>query len=475
MKLSIQILVILLLSALFSACSVDEAAVDTRKMVIPAINPADQPHELNEALIIYGDIVGEDMPLSLNPENVTVTVSVESALVTADNYLFLPFSFDVQGELKGIYLQVEGADNHWDAPVELFNPNDNSFAIAIGIPAHIQEGDFVVSYKLYDNVGNVSEDNTINVSIVASENRCGSGQGFSRVEGEEGITVRTYDFGDVAGTVDIYYFMYTQKDRMDVRYNGQWVASTSPQLLVDGQAPPFKTCDEASPAEGFVSGGGSFSIPYDPSISREISIYISGCLQGGTLWYFDVSCPSNSGNPTPGFSVCGNGSIQSDFDPSDQDYHIYPAEGEALETVICDPSVDPGCTLSAVYNAMLTHSNFLAPTTDTSPVSDCKVTWVEGYLPGQNPVVSKLNRFNYSVTNYTVENQRDPNYPEISHTHFLHPGKVTRTISLKDDKIVVSTVGEGIGNNPFGLNIRLAKMVWGNVDDDLKAYWDSTR
>ena len=91
--------------------------------------------------------------------------------------------------MKGIYIEVEGAQEHWDAPVELVDPSDNSFAVAIGIPNFIQEGDFVVSYSIYDQNNNISEKKSINVSIVDSENRCGSGQSFPRVTGEDGITV----------------------------------------------------------------------------------------------------------------------------------------------------------------------------------------------------------------------------------------------------------------------------------------------
>lgn len=455
-----------LISFLFVIISCDKEEIDTRKLVNQPIYPDEQPDELNNALVIYGELVTGDMPLPTNPEKVDITVSVPSALITNDNFLFLPFAFDVESDLKGIYLQVEGANNHWDAPVELVNSDDNSFAIAIGIPAYIQEGGFVVSYRLYDNENNVSEEESIDVSIVSSENRCGSGQGFPRVEGEDGITVKTYDFGDEAGTVNISYWMYTQKDRMDIRYNGEWIRSTSSELLSDGQAPPFKTCDEASPSEGFVSGGGTFSIPYDPEISREISIYVSGCLQGGTLWYFDVTCPNNS--TPPGQTICGNNTAQDTYDTTHENYHIYPEEGNDLTTVICDPNEDPNCSVSAVFNAMLKQSNFIAPTNDDSAVEDCKLTWVN-IITSANPVISKVNYSGYSVTNYTIANQVDRF--GIERTHLLHPGKVVRTVKIENDKVVVCTEGEGTGWAP-SINVFFSGMVWGGVDDDLKDYWD---
>ena len=444
MKAKIKVILTAFIGLLILACSPEEdVELDSRLPVKQPIDPSTQPNELNKELIIYGELEEGNMPSAKNPDQIKITVSISSALITNDNFLFLPFAFDSNDQLKGIYIEVAGAQEHWNAPVELVDPADNSFAVAIGIPSFIQKGDFVVSYSIYDQNNNVSEN-------------------------QDGITVKTYDMGDFPGVVNISYFMYTQKDRMDIRYNGEWVASTSPVLLEGGQAPPFKLCREASPADGFVSSGGSFSIPYDPQISREISIYVSGCLEGGTLWFFDVNCPEG-GNPNPpANTVCDNGQLQDVYDPSHENYHIYPKEGDELSTVICDPNTNPDCTVSSVFNAMLQQSNFIAPTPDNSPVEDCKLTWVEILTP-TNPVISKINYFENSVTNYTMANQVD-NYG-FERSHLLHPGKVTRTVELVDGKVVVSTKGEGTGW-AASINTFFSKTVWKNVDEDLKEYYN---
>jgi hypothetical protein len=469
MKSPIKIILAAFIGLLALSCTNDEeAGIDSRLLVKKPIDPNTQPNELNKELIIYGELEEGNMPSAKNPDQIKITVSISSALITNDNFLFLPFAFDTNEELKGIYIEVAGAEEHWNAPVELVNPTDNSFAVAIGIPSFIQKGDFVVAYSIYDQNNNISEKQSINVSIVDSENRCGNGQSFPRVNGQDGITVKTYDMGDLPGVVNISYFMYTQKDRMDVRYNGEWVASTSPVLLEGSQAPPFKLCREASPADGFVSSGGTFSIPYDPQISREISIYVSGCLEGGTLWFFDVNCPESGDPTTPVNTICDNGQLQDVFDPSHENYHIYPKEGDALSTEICDPSVDPNCSVSSVFNAMLQQSNFIAPTPDNSPVEDCKLTWVEILTP-TNPVISKINYFENTVTNYTMANQVDKYGFERS--HLLHPGKVTRTVELIDGKVVVSTKGEGTGW-AASINTFFSKIVWKGVDEDLKEFYN---
>ena len=450
------------------SCNQDDDTIDTRELVSFPIYPNQQIDELNNAFIITGELRSGSLPEALNSSQISITTSVPSASITNDNFLFLPFGFDVDNTIQGIYLQAEGASNYWDVPVQLTNPGDTSYALAIGIPANVQEGEFVLSYRIYDDQNNVSELRSINTSIVSAQTGCNGGQGIPRVEGQDGITVKTFDFGDTAGTVNISYFMYNLKDRMDIRYNNQWVASTSPQLLGEGQAPPSRTCSEASEADGFVSGGGTFSIPYDPTVSRTMSIYVSGCLNSGTLWYFDIVCPDGSSGGTA--SICGNNTAQDVYDPTDDNYHIYPAEGDDLMTVICDPNENSNCTVSSVFNTMLSSSVFIAPTFDIDPVVDCKKTWV--YIPPVgiwNPIVSKVNSSNFSITNYTISGETNPFGIPVSHQ--LHPGKVTRTVKLVDGKVVISTEGEGIGPLPE-LNVFLSGAVWTAVDLKLKAFWN---
>ncbi len=464
MKSSFKALLAFTLLIISIGCTTDDGE-DLRKLVSQPVYPNDQPNELNNALELDGEMITGNVPATINPENIRVTISVPTATISSDNFLFLPFGFDAVNELEGIYLQVEGASNHWEAPIELVDPGDNSAALAIGIPAYVQEGDFKLSYKLYDNQNNVSQAESIDVSVSTSQSFCGTSQGFPRVAGQDGVTVRAYDFGNEPGTINVTYFMYSRRDRMDIRYNNQWVASTSSTLLAEGQAPPFKTCSEASPDQGFVSGGGSLSIAYDPAISREVSIYVSGCLQGGTQWYFDVDCPNTSGSTEP--IICDKPSAQDSYDPTDPNYHKYPREGQDLSTVICDPNTDPDCTVSAVFDAMLERADLIAPTNDQGPVTDCKVTWVTIFT-GNNPVATAIDYSRNSIINYTLDNEKNPS--GVPTAHFLHPGKVTRTIELIDGKVVVSTEGEGTGI-AGGLNESASGFIWGRVDQRLKDYW----
>lgn len=456
----------------FSTCEKDDNVIgeDNRTLVHPPINPTEQPDELNNALIIFGELKQGNLPNPVNPAEVNISVTVSSASITSGNILFLPLGFSTITCLEGLYLQINGADHYWDIPIELADAEDNSVVIGITVPFFVQQGSFNASYMLYDCNGNIGTSRTIFVDIVPTENRCGNGLGFPTVSGSDGITVRTYDFGDVAGTVKISYEMYTLRDRMDIRYNDEWVESTADEVLQEGQAPPIKNCDEVTILDGFVNGEDDFEIEYDPNISREVSIYVSGCLNAGTEWYFNVVCPDGTTIIDNG-SVCNNGTTQDVYDESDPDYHFYPTEGNDLTTIICDPELDANCTVNRVFSAMLTQSAFAAPTNDTLPVTNCKVTWVN-LVTGTNPTLFQINNPARSITNYTMAN-----YPDeygFARTHLLHPSKVVRSVREVDGKIVISTEGEGTGKmgglseNPYS-----SKLVWGAVDEKLKDFWEA--
>ncbi|MEM9679447.1 MAG: hypothetical protein AAF901_03910 [Bacteroidota bacterium] len=85
--------------------------------------------------------------------------------------------------------------------------------------------------------------------------------------------------------------MYTLKDRIDIRYGDKWVYSSG-QLLDNSRTgvPPAKDCNQAGNNDGYVSGGGGYILDYDPVVSKELVIYVSGCLNSTTEWCFDVSC-----------------------------------------------------------------------------------------------------------------------------------------------------------------------------------------
>ena len=136
-------------------------------------------------------------------------------------------------------------------------------------------------------------------------------------------------------------------------------------------------------------------------------------------------------------------------------YHRYPTEGERIEGRICSTSL-PGCTRKAVFETMLSQVKFIAPTTETDSVKNCKITNLDipNILAGDDPILTTIDNDEFSIRNYT------------RYDHALHPGVVIRTVIEKNGFIFVNTFGEGYGpfpdfNKLFSLNL------WKNVDAGL--------
>ncbi len=146
------------------------------------------------------------------------------------------------------------------------------------IPNFVRNGDYKLNFAVGDCSGNIS--NIANTAVSVTD-PLGCGANFS---GNVGITALVANLGNKSGTAFITYDMYSIPDRLDIRYNGQWVASTGTPLTPTG----YPNCG-ISP-NGFVSGSSSVSFSYDPSKSRLVEIYVSGC-NSGTAWKINVVCP----------------------------------------------------------------------------------------------------------------------------------------------------------------------------------------
>jgi|GEM_PF-6486140 hypothetical protein len=439
---------------------------DHRELFIKPLDPNVQKSELSRKLIITGTNKAGKMPETAASTQLRMNSLQNTASITNDNFLFIPFAFTTTQTITGMYLQIEGADNHWDVPIA---PAGNKrYVLNVGIPRNALNGTFNIIYRLYDALGNMSNTANMRASIVSPIEGCGVGNKFPRVEGSDGLTVRTYNIlSDQAGQIKITYETFTVKDRLDIRYNGVWVKSTGELLSNKAPQPPIKPCAEVVPGDGFVGESGTFVIDYDPKKGRKLDIYVSGCQQGDTRWYFDVYCAGNN-SVIPSQSICGNYTAQDKFDITHPNYHKYPEKEDGLYTVICDPALNPNCSVSSVFKAMLKQSDFIAPTYDKTPVTDCKVTWVR-IVTYRNPVITKINNFNYSITNYTIANYKDQS--GIAQDHYLHPGRVVRTVKLLNGKVVVSTMGEGTGRFPT-VNEAFSGQLWKIVDERLEEFYN---
>lgn len=251
------------------------------------VDPAD-PDALSRALGIDGStLVTGTIPapeFALNDPSISNNQS--SALVVAGNTVFLPFTFSTSAAnpgYAGCFVQVNGATTFFDIPDNSSNTDQSGqIVIPVQIPGNILVGNFDLQYCIYDVNGRVS--NILSTRIAVDELQ--SCPFFAT--GSEGLSIFTFDLGAFAGTTSVSYEMYTIPDRIDVFYNDAWVAGTGSSLGPDDFPPINNTC---SVADGYVSGSGSFQIPYDPAISRELVVYMSGCIGRSTAWDLNVSCP----------------------------------------------------------------------------------------------------------------------------------------------------------------------------------------
>lgn len=221
--------------------------------------------------------------------------------------------------------------------------------------------------------------------------------------------------------------------------------------------------------------------------------------------------------------------IKDNFSEAKDNYHEY---GTSDPCSICQVSKSEWCTKENVFKLMISAMNFVAPVDSRDPVKNCQKVLISlayikntnKYCNGLGTVATGADNFNSSVKDYFksiinditqntskklsnnelgllaaqwVNNWTDDilasymvqkisdepiltvmdekNYSVVNFTlpgHFLHSGKVTRTVVQKGDYIKIVT--HGIGNNENrikswlnGLNW-LADCVWNTVDERLR-------
>jgi len=285
--LPLRILLIFLCFSAILSCK----KTDTTPPVTDAfINPTTQPSELSRAFKVKDGVNNAgDRPTKTTSTNLKITKFQTSALITADNYLFIPLIAQTTEAVNGIYFQVVGADNYWVVNTTL--APDKSQVISIEVPFNVLNGNFEILYGLKGVSGGIGEPVSLKAKVTSPLEYCSNGKIPELISGSDGLVNHSLTFGDKVGWITIDYDTYTVPDRIDIRYNNKWVASTGGVL--SGNSPPTKLCSSVTPGDGFIGAKGSFKIFYDGKVSKKLDIYVSGCLEGGTLWEFKVrDCPT---------------------------------------------------------------------------------------------------------------------------------------------------------------------------------------
>jgi hypothetical protein len=275
-KNALNIVHVLLLSCIaFFSCNKEPLTELTY-----GIDPATQQSLLCRSLRINGKNINGDMPSGIGTGAAFVLDHPSAVEVSAGVLLFIPYEVNNQDRVCQLYLQVEGADNYWETTLAVDAASQQPY-FEILIPKFVQDGEFDLVFSVADCNGNVSQVYSTQ-TIVSPLADCSSS-----ISGSVGITVRAFDLGDKPGRAGFSYEMYTIPDRLDIRYNGKWVASTGTLFNNNTLLP---NCNGAS--DGFVSGTGTLEFDYDPSVSRFVEVYISGC-NAGTEWVVSPICPDD--------------------------------------------------------------------------------------------------------------------------------------------------------------------------------------
>ena len=267
---------------LISSCKKDSS--------IREIDPTDAD-AVSGVLIMLGANTngGQPPPPSNLLGSPNVSNNQSSASVVSGNTLYLPFYYfsenDGTGGYAGYYVQVDGASSYFDIPEENTTPSEGLIVLPVGIPDNITEGEFCLNYCIYDANNRVS--NVLSTCItIGSPEECPAFK-----SGSSGLTIAQYDLGDDPGIVEIEYDTYRIPDRIDVFYNNEWVGGSGSRISIN-DIPPVSQCYDNT--DGYVGAYDEITFNYHPSISRTVTIYMSGCLGSSTAWDLAVSCPTKN-------------------------------------------------------------------------------------------------------------------------------------------------------------------------------------
>jgi len=278
----------ILLIQLMSNCSKDEEAF-TRLEVDTNCIDVSNANLLSNALIINGKNVTGISSHALenkfqaveNNSNLNIRYGLQSASVSSESTMYLPFFAEANENIAGVFLSVQGAGTYWK--IDASN-TDGEFILSIDLPC-AEIGEFYFEYRIFDTEGNVSESRDCRVRIIPDVDVCGDDQ-----KGSDGLTITSYNPNTTSTQLRFDYQTYSAPDRIDVKYGDDWIFSTG-DLLTDAQPyPEIKDCNDVVSGDGFVGQWGSEVFDYDPTSGKRLTVYVSGCLNNSTAWKYSIQC-----------------------------------------------------------------------------------------------------------------------------------------------------------------------------------------
>jgi len=282
MKNSLWILLIVLISC-------KKGTVEMQSTEI-GIDPIGNINALNRALQLKGHFEEGPFPTQTvnSPVQIHIVATRDTIEIGDETKAFIPVSIPDQGFLKlcGMYMKVAGASGYWK--VATVNDSVSSdYFVEVTIPKLVRSGTIritVCSQLCFNNQSIVTDTASI-ILNVRPPLPCGSA-----INGQAGLYIRKFDLGAKKGKVKFQFLTGTIGDRLDVKYDGNYVLSTCESVPGKGKYPK---CSD--PASCFIITGEhtqTFQIDYDPEKSRFIEVYVMGyCDLPQTIWELKVGCP----------------------------------------------------------------------------------------------------------------------------------------------------------------------------------------
>lgn len=123
------------------------------------INPSNA-NELSQVLIMpNGTLNNSGNPPSPSNDNNAPEATSSVSSVNSSNGSTTPLNFNydnVNGNLGGCYVQIEGANNYFTIPYGGSSGSDGALQVPIGIPTDVDQGEFCVNFCVFDNNGLIS-------------------------------------------------------------------------------------------------------------------------------------------------------------------------------------------------------------------------------------------------------------------------------------------------------------------------------
>lgn len=345
MKLILKgILAILILGFSFTSCSKSDASSGNSNNN----NNNTDADGITAVLVVPGaNSVSGDMPIGTGTE-IEILMVDSTVSYSAGSQVRLPIQFNslTRTTICGVRFQVVGAGSYFEMTVDANNISEG-ILLPIGLPADLNASSFCISITIYDCSGNSSLAFTTCITVSST-----MGCDVTRVSGGEGLTSTLHDMGDNPGNVIVAYETYTVPDRIDIFYNGLWVAGTGPNPGPMGAIPPLADC--ANPTAGYIGDNGEICFNFDVGSIQQrhlklpkdrstydlqdnlgldspnfVEVVVSGCVRGGTEWEYTISCADpnsdcfvgQSGDPR--FNLIFTGNV-------DFDLHVKDPLGEEI-------------------------------------------------------------------------------------------------------------------------------------------------